>query len=122
MKKLIWLLLFLPGIALSQDKKLIKNLSTGIFHIKVESTHGISVCGEESVMFYISNKRVYIDTYHHHFDLKVLKRKNVWLCKDKEGNHYYISGTNFEGNTVLIIDPHDMQKPVFILSTTNLCK
>jgi hypothetical protein len=122
MKKLLWLLLFLPGTALGQDKKLIKHLTTAIFYVKLEKPNGISVCGEESVNFYVSNKRIYIDTYNQHFDLKVVKRKAHWLAKDKEDNYYYIFGTNFEGNTAIIIDPYDVNKPVFIFSTANLCE
>ena len=122
MKKLIWILLFLPGIALCQDKKLIKNLRTGYFYIKLEQPHSISVCGEASVDFYISNRRIFINTYNHHLDLRVVKRKSFWIAKDKEDNYYYIFGTNFDDKTALIIDPHDMTKPVFILSTTNICE
>lgn len=122
MRKLIWLLVLLPGITLCQDKKLIKHLQTGDFYIKLEKPGSISVCGESSVNFYISNKRIYIDTYNQHYDLKVIKKKDIWLAKDKQGDYYYLFGTTFDNNTALIIDPYDMSKPVFIISTVNLCE
>lgn len=122
MKKLLWLLLLIPGFCLSQNKKLIKNIRTADFFIKLEKPNSISVCGETSVNFYISNKRIYIDTYNQHYDLKVVKKKDIWLAKDSQGEYYYLFGTTIADNTALIIDPYDMTKPVFIISTVNLCE